>query len=324
MSGHSPEQEAATYAGQANMGGVESLDRSTFRKVSEIFNAFVFGSEAPAPAPAPAQAPAPLPSLSATSEALQADNLDAFAFYSRPYPGPGGAFKPPQYCTAAENAAPKNCRPSPSLHSSSLPVLLHSKQPATPPVSQQTLPALLHSKQPATPTSLPSLSVTSEAVSTAPQATEAAKELAALADFPSHNSSDQIDDFPLAPTLLFGDVGVYGVDLFESSADHAPCPCAPRGGISPAVVNETPRTNAHHHPIPASVDPTSFSSTKAEVLATLKRNQICLLHQKPGFGKTRIIMELLSKNSFLIIFVPTKVLRAQVTALTAISYTNHF
>ena len=118
MSGHSPEQEAATYAGQANMGGVESLDRSTFRKVSEIFNAFVFGSEAPAPAPAPAQAPAPLPSLSATSEALQA-NLDAFAFYSRPHPGPGGAFKPPQYCTAAENAAPKNCRPSPSLHSSS-------------------------------------------------------------------------------------------------------------------------------------------------------------------------------------------------------------
>jgi hypothetical protein len=205
-----------------------------------------------------------------------------------------------------------------------LPALLHSKQPATPPVSQQTLPAILHSEQAATPTSLPSLSATSEAVSTAPQATEAAKELAALAEFPSHNSSDRIYDSPLAPTLLSGDVGVYGVDLFESSADHAPCPCAPRGGISPAVVNETPRTNAHHHPIPASVDPTSFSSTKAEVLATLKRNQICLLHQKPGFGKTRIIMELLSKNSFLIIFVPTKVLRAQVTALTAISYTNHF
>jgi hypothetical protein len=268
--------------------------------------------------------PTSLPSLSATSEALQADNLDAFAFYSRPYPGPGGAFKPPQYCTAAENAAPKNCRPSPSLHSSSLPALLHSKQPATPPVSQQTLPDLLHSEQAATPTSLPSLSATTEAASTAPQAREAATELAALAEFPSHNSSDQIYDSPLAPTVL-GDDSVYGLDLLEStSADHAPCPCAPRDGISPAVVNETPRTNARHHPIPASVDPTSFSSTKAEVLATLKRNQICLLHQKPGFGKTRIIMELLSKNSFLIIFVPTKVLRAQVTALTAISYTNQF
>jgi hypothetical protein len=189
-------------------------------------------------------------------------------------------------------------------------------------VQQQTLPALLHSEQAATPTSLPSLSATTEAASTAPQAREAATELAALADFPSHNSSDQIDDSSLAPTVL-GDDSVYGLDLLEStSADHAPCPCAPRDGISPAAVDETPRTNARHHPIPASVDPTSFSSTKAEVLATLKRNQICLLHQKPGFGKTRIIMELLSKNSFLIIFVPTKVLRAQVTALTAISYTN--
>jgi hypothetical protein len=57
----------------------------------------------------------------------------------------------------------------------------------------------------------------------------------------------------------------------------------------------------------------TFSSTKAEVIATLKRNEVCFLHQKPGFGKTRIIMELLSKESFLIIFVPTKVLRAQVT-----------
>ena len=46
MSGHSPVQENATYAGQASIGGVEKLDRSIFRKVSEIFNAFVFGSEA--------------------------------------------------------------------------------------------------------------------------------------------------------------------------------------------------------------------------------------------------------------------------------------
>jgi hypothetical protein len=104
-----------------------------------------------------------------------------------------------------------------------------------------------------------------------------------------------------------------GQDLVEMTPAHT----------AAVAVNETPRTNARHHPIPASVDPTSFSSTKAEVLATLKRNQICLLHQKPGFGKTRIIMELLSRKSFLIIFVPTKVLRAQVTALTAISYTNH-
>jgi hypothetical protein len=156
-----------------------------------------------------------------------------------------------------------------------------------------------------------------------PLSGEAARELAALAaDFPSHNSSDQINDYPLAPTVL-GDDGVYGLDLFESTADRAQCPCAPRGGISPAAVNETPRTNARHHPIPASVDPTSFSSTKAEVLATLKRKQVCLLHQKPGFGKTRIIMDLLSQDSFLMIFVPTKVLRAQVTALKAIAYTNH-
>jgi hypothetical protein len=63
---------------------------------------------------------------------------------------------------------------------------------------------------------------------------------------------------------------------------------------------------------PADTAPT-FSSTKVEVMATLKRNEVCFLHQKPGFGKTRIIMELLSKESFLIIFLPTKVLRAQVT-----------
>ncbi len=35
---------------------------------------------------------------------------DLVAFFSRPYPGPGGAFKPPKYCTAAEKMPPKNCR----------------------------------------------------------------------------------------------------------------------------------------------------------------------------------------------------------------------
>lgn len=195
MSGHSPEQEAATYAGQANMGGVESLDRSTFRKVSEIFNAFVFGSEAPAPTPAPAQAPAPLPSLSATSEAA----------------------------------------------------------------------------------------------STAPQAREAATVLAALADFPSHNSSDPMNDSSLAPTLL-GDDGVYGLDLIESSANHAPCPCAPRGGISPDCL----------------------SSIQKRITKAVEMMQVVLLHQKPGFGKTMTIFKLLREGYFCVIFVPTNPLKDQV------------
>lgn len=43
--------EGAVYAGQAHMGGAEGMDRATFKKVSDIFNVFVYG-----PSPAPAQA----------------------------------------------------------------------------------------------------------------------------------------------------------------------------------------------------------------------------------------------------------------------------
>jgi hypothetical protein len=191
--------EGAVYAGQAHMGGAEGMDRATFKKVSEIFNAFVY-EPSPVPAPPPVQAP---------NERT-----------GRPAPVPG-----------EDQLAPP--------------------------------------------------------------------ELSSVYGSIQHIDAAGIDWDEEYKELCLLDSGR---DLREMTPAHT------------AAVNETPRTNARHHP-------TSFSSTKAEVLATLKRNQICLLHQKPGFGKTRIIMELLSKNSFLIIFVPTKVLRAQVTA---ISYTNHF
>jgi hypothetical protein len=113
--------------------------------------------------------------------------------------------------------------------------------------------------------------------------------LAALAAFPSHNSSDQINDSPLAPTVL-GDDGDYGMDLLEASTDHAPCPCAPRGGISPDCL----------------------SSIQEKITQAVEKKQVVLLHQKPGFGKTMTIFKLLREGYFCMIFVPTNPLKDQV------------
>ena len=118
--------------------------------------------------------------------------------------------------------------------------------------------------------------------------------LAALAAFSSHNSSDHINDSPLAPTVL-GDDGVYGKDLFEASNDertydHAPSLRAPREYISPDCL----------------------SSIQEKITEAVEMKQVVLLHQKPGFGKTRTIFKLLSAGYFCMIFVPTNPLKDQV------------
>jgi hypothetical protein len=106
--------------------------------------------------------------------------------------------------------------------------------------------------------------------------------LAAVAAFPSH--FDQINDSPFAPTVL-GDEGVYGMDLLEASTDHAP-----RGGINPDCL----------------------SSIQEKVMKAVEMKQVVLLHQKPGFGKTRTIFKLLREGYFCMIFVPTNPLKDQV------------
>jgi hypothetical protein len=123
-----------------------------------------------------------------------------------------------------------------------------------------------------------------------PQAREAATTLSALAAFPSH--FDQINDSPFAPTVL-GDAGVYGIDLLEASTDHAPCPCGPRGGISPDCL----------------------SSIQEKITKAVEMQQVVLLHQKPGFGKTMTIFKLLREGYFCMIFVPTNPLKDQVQSI---------
>jgi hypothetical protein len=45
MSNHSLEAEEDTYAGEANVGGVEGIQRKDFKKLSKAFNERVFGAE---------------------------------------------------------------------------------------------------------------------------------------------------------------------------------------------------------------------------------------------------------------------------------------
>ena len=45
MSNHSLEGEEAKYAGEANIGGVEGIERQDFKKLSKAFNDRVYGVE---------------------------------------------------------------------------------------------------------------------------------------------------------------------------------------------------------------------------------------------------------------------------------------
>jgi hypothetical protein len=157
------------WTGEAHIAGVEGPDRQVYRNISDAFNRKVYGADfgyvvSPAPHQSstytstellqPCQvdasvgtappsvssrkaSPLPCAGLQAVGAATSHSSLvyvseaELVPFYSRPFPGPRGAFKPPQYCTAAENAAPKRCRPSPEAQSASqLPILCVSSPPA--------------------------------------------------------------------------------------------------------------------------------------------------------------------------------------------------
>ena len=73
--------EGAVYAGQAHMGGAEGMDRATFKKVSEIFNAFVY-EPSPAPAQASVQARPQASALEPPSSALASSFLPPLGLLS--------------------------------------------------------------------------------------------------------------------------------------------------------------------------------------------------------------------------------------------------
>ena len=313
--------EGAVYAGQAHMGGAEGMDRATFKKVSEIFNAFVY-EPSPAPVQASVQARPPaspleppsssalassffpplglpavgaavsssaltssfLPPLglqaigaavsssaltssfrphlglqavgaavsssglgssfaqplglqavgAATSPSFLVTEADLVAFYSRPYPGPGGAFKPLQYCTAAENAAPKKCRHSPSLQTSS---------------------------------PLPTLE---------PQAVDIASSF--------------------APLHCLQAVGA------EAPPQLAPVPSFQHSKLSTLDEDQ-------HHEVASAVATvdlvgTARQSAQNEVLAAMSRRASTLLVQRAGFGKTQMALKLLGPANFVLFLVP--------------------
>jgi hypothetical protein len=60
------------------------------------------------------------------------------------------------------------------------------------------------------------------------------------------------------------------------------------------------------------IPPDSYSSIQQHILDAVKNRHTILLNQKPGFGKTRTIFNLLCAENFLVIFVPTKALKEQV------------
>ncbi len=298
MSGHSPVQENATYAGQASIGGVEKLDRSIFRKVSEIFNAFVFGSEAATAAvaniPLSLQPLPPLPtpplrmvtSLFISLEQQQQQD----AVHAALKQNSQALLSDQQSSLSMLQHEPSMALDGPPPQSALVPIM-HQQQPNCTSSVQQQQQTTMNSSMTQQPTALFSnmqqQQPTRAVSSTAPQARETATALPELAAFPSH--FDQISDSPIAPTVL-GDEGVYGMDLLEASTDHAPCPCAPRGGISPDCL----------------------SIIQEKVTKAVEMKQVVLLHQKPGFGKTMTIFKLLREGYFCMIFVPTNPLKDQV------------
>jgi hypothetical protein len=359
------------------MGGVEGMDRATFKKVSEIFNAFVFElSPAPAPAPAlaPATAPATVPAaapapkqqqhllslevtaaitaapsqhMSAPAPAQTYASAPAAASASAPAPATTKADPEPVHPFAPQLQEAK-CKDScirfqtfvdsePSLCNDEKETWFDfggtSENQVTSFTDAYAEPIFFQIQEESSSNRPPMTAVAAVAAidRVVSKHAEMCKEVISRHDpEPSEvhqpgidcSASESVTDFVTAQHRLpdiaqaFGsivEIDSCAYDCQDQGRDIVATTPAPS-----AAVNETPLINARHHPIPASADTTtSFSIIKAEVISTIKRKKICFLHQKPGFGKTRIIMELLSKESFLIIFVPTKVLKAQVTARTS-------
>ncbi len=56
------------------------------------------------------------------------------------------------------------------------------------------------------------------------------------------------------------------------------------------------------------------SAVRRKVVDAVNRHEAVLLAQKPGFGKTRLMLELCTRDRFTMIFAPTKPLQKQVNA----------
>jgi hypothetical protein len=215
MSGHSPEQEAATYAGQANMGGVEALERSTFNQVSQIFNTFLFGPASVKVRTTPSSSSSsssPSPPLSASSPSL-AHHLNQHRHRRQHYHQLHRHHRHHQH------------------HHHHIRFITHI-QP-----------------HPSTSSSLPSF---------------------------GHG----------------GNGGAAAVACVRSTED-----------------GEKRATHAPTNPIGVT---DCLSSSLEKILNAINAEQTILLHQKPGFGKTRTIFKLISTGTFCMIFVPTDVLKKQV------------
>jgi hypothetical protein len=253
LSGHSPEQEAATYAGQANIGGVESLDRSTFRQVSDIFNAFVFGTNAE--------------KMQHAATEQQQQQLHPPCNLS------AAAAEPVQHQLSKNSKKMNGFRDADQGKDLSA----GCKRPSL------EVPGFLHPH---------SLNHKTVKVAVDQQDVEESEQLAPVPSFP----------FAKLPTLE-------EFDQFIADTDDI----AYMDLVMQQVVDNPEITlNAvDNAAIPADAA-TDYVIIRRKVEMAVQQKSSILLHQRPGFGKTRLTMKLLKSDTLFLFLVPTVALRDQV------------
>lgn len=254
LSGHSPEQEAATYAGQANIGGVESLERSTFRQVSDIFNAFVFGTNAVKVQHAAMEQQQQLypPFNFAAADAAEEPVQHQLPRKSTKINGLGDSDQGKDISAGCKR---------PSLE---VPGFLHPH-----PLNHKTVKIVVDQ-----------------------QGIEASEQLAPVPSFP----------FAKLPTME-------EFDQFIADTDDI----AYMDLVMPQIADNPEITvNAvDNAAIPAHAA-TDYDIIRRKIEVAVQQRSSVLLHQRPGFGKTRLTMKLLKSDTLLLFLVPTVALRDQV------------
>ena len=66
------------------------------------------------------------------------------------------------------------------------------------------------------------------------------------------------------------------------------------------------------------------SAVRKQVVEAIDRSEVVLLAQKPGFGKTRLMLELCTRERFTMVFTPTKPLQNQVIAIARCEHAQSF
>jgi hypothetical protein len=109
----------------------------------------------------------------------------------------------------------------------------------------------------------------------------------------------------VAPEILSGEAEMQ--ELAPTPSFHGELPNANQDDVEDACGSDL------LEPTEQVIEATDYkSAVRKQAVDAVHRNEVVLLAQKPGFGKTFLMLELCTQERFTMVFVPTKALQKQV------------